>query len=248
MNTAVLLSKMDKPLPLLKRLLLPRDIRQRLHSNPELKQLYLAQTSINNKHILKKPLNESRFIILDTETTGLHAYAGDEIISIAMLEYQGLEPTGRQYEHYINPQRPIAAESTSIHGIADGDVETAPPIKELLPEIMDFIDDAILVGHHIQFDFRFLNKTLKPYLGFQLKNPWLDTMLLFLAHQGRLGHYQLEEVASACNVSIQHRHSALGDAHAAAEIFSYLASHLSSPAEPVMNLINQQFNEIIAQP
>jgi len=247
-NTVVAHSDMSRPIPFLNRLFMSRDIQYRLHKKPELKKLYLKHTSLNTKRIVKKPVSDSRFVVLDTETTGLHAYAGDELISIAMLEYQGLEPTGRQYDHYINPQRPISPESTAIHGITDPDVESAPTIQELLPDIMDFIDGATLVGHHIQFDFRFLNKNLKPYLGFQLKNPWLDTMLLFLAYQGRLGHYQLEEVAAACNITIHHRHTAMGDTQAAAEIFSYLAGKLCLPSEPVINLINQQVNEISAQP
>jgi len=234
---------MSKPIPFLKRLFLPSSIRHRLHADTKLKNIYLNQSSLNSKKITHKSIADSRFIVLDTETTGLQAYAGDEIISIAMLEYQGLDATGQSYEQYINPQRAIPAEATAIHGITDSDVLTAPTLKELLPEIMDFIGDAILVGHHIQFDFRFLNKTLKPYLGIQLKNPWLDTMLLYLAHQGRLGHYSLEEVAAACHIQIRNRHTALGDAQATADIFSYLSGQLCTLSNPIINLINQQFSD-----
>ena len=231
---------MSTSIPFLKRLFFIPSLRQRLHTHAELKNIHLKQSSLNSKKITRKSIADSRFIVLDTETTGLQAYAGDEIISIAMLEYQGLDATGQIYEQYINPQREIPAKATAIHGITNSDVDNAPTLKKCLPDIMSFIDDAIIVGHHIQFDFRFLNKTLKPYLGIQLKNPWLDTMLLYLAHQGRLGHYSLEDVAAACHIQIRNRHTALGDAQATADIFRYLSGQLCTRSDPVINLINQQ--------
>lgn len=177
---------------------------------------------------------------MDTETTGFHAYSGDEIVSIAMIEYEGLEPSGKTYETFINPQRSIPAESTEIHHIRDEDVASAPTIEEALPAILKFIGESTIVGHHIQFDIRFINKTLKPYLGITLQNPWLDTMLLFLAHEKRLGHYQLEDAANDCGITIHNRHTALGDAQTAGELFAHLAKQLCGQSAPVFHLRNQQ--------
>lgn len=240
MNLVEVHSDMTKSIPLLKRLFLSRDIRNRLHKDATLKKLYLTYSQLNRKQILKNPIAKSRFVIIDTETTGLQPYAGDEIISIAMMEYHGLQSTGKQFETLINPQRPVPQESTEIHGLSDADVKNAPVLIDVLPDILQFIDKAVLVGHHVQFDFRFLNKTLKRYLGMQLNNPWLDTMLLFLAHKGQLGHYQLEDVAKACQIEIQNRHTAMGDTLAAGEIFSYLSRQLCDETESVIYLINQQ--------
>lgn len=241
-------SDMTTSIPLLKRLFLSRDIRDRLHNDPVLYKLYSRYSQLNRKKILKKPISETRFVVLDTETTGLQPYAGDEIISIAMMEYQGLQASGNQFETLINPQCPVPQDSTEIHGLTDVDVENAPVLVDVLPDILRFIDKAVVVGHHVQFDFRFLNKTLKRYLGFQLNNPWLDTMLLFLAHKGQLGHYQLEDVARACRIEIHDRHTAMGDTQAAGEIFSYLARQLCNESEPVISLINQQDIDEPVQP
>jgi len=191
---------------------------------------------------LEKTIAETRFIIIDTETTGFKVYAGDEMISIAMLEYQGLAATGRQYSQFINPGRPIPAETTAIHGIHDEDVAHSPLIEEILPEIAEFIDDGILIGHHINFDQRFLNKYLKQYVGCQLRNLLLDTMLLFTTHSGRMGHYTLDEVASYCQHTPVERHTALGDAMAAAAIFECLVPRLCAPDDLVESLYNQQFS------
>lgn len=219
---------------------MPKVIRQRLHADKSLRAIYHTQNTIKSSQLINQAIEDTRFIIMDTETTGFHAYAGDEIISIAMIEYHGLQPTGNTYQTYVNPQRPIPAESTSIHGIIDNDVQDAPTLEQLLPEILAYIDNAVIVGHHIEFDIRFLNKTLRKFLGLQLQNPWLDTMLLFLAYQKRLGHYQLEDAAADCGIAIHNRHTAMGDAQAAGELFAYLAKQLSTPSGSIFSLRNQQ--------
>lgn len=194
----------------------------------------------NTKQLLSQTIENSRFVIMDTETTGFHVYAGDELISIAMLEYEGLNPTGQEYTQLINPNRRIPAESTAIHHITDEDVADCPDIATVLPDIAEFIGDAILIGHHINFDIRFLNRYLKKQLGCQLRNPCLDTMLLFTSHTGRIGHYTLEEVAECCHIEMRDRHTARGDALMAAGIFTRLAPLLSTPQDAVNHLYNQQ--------
>ena len=65
-------------------------------------------------------------------------------------------------------------------------------------------------------------------------------MLLYLTHENRLGHYQLEDAAASYNIEIHNRHTALGDAQAAAELFVHLAQQLSSPARPLFEIRNKQ--------
>jgi len=194
----------------------------------------------NAKQLLSQPIEDSRFVVMATETTGFHVYAGDEMISIAMLEFEGLTTTGREYIQLLNPKRLIPAESTAIHHITDQDVADCPDIATVLPDIAEFIGDAVIIGHHINFDIRFLNRYLKRQIGCQLRNPTLDTMLLFTSHTGRIGHYTLEEVAECCHVEMRDRHTARGDAVMAAGIFSCLAPMLSTPGDTVNHLYNQQ--------
>ncbi len=194
------------------------------------------------KRILSQTVGQTRFVVIDTETTGFHAYAGDEIISIALLEYQGLTATGRMFTRLINPRRHIPAVSSEIHGIYDSDVAGQPHLEAVLPTVMEFIGDAVLVGHHINFDLRFLNKYLKQHAACKLNNLWLDTMLLFASHTGRMGRYSLEDVARFCKVEITGRHSALGDARTAMAIFEVLLPRLVNAKTTIKQLFNQQFN------
>lgn len=204
--------------------------------DPHLRALHRRCTNHDFKAVLARPVAEARFVILDTETTGFHAYGGDEIISVAVLEQRGLEPTGREFTTLVNPGRPIPEASRKIHGLSDAQVADSPPIEAVLPTLLEFIDDAVLVGHHIDFDRRFLNKALLKNMYCQLGNPSLDTMLLHLAFSGRMGHYTLDEVAKYCHVTVRERHTARGDAMATAEIFNTLAPRLAEPGMTVAEL------------
>jgi DNA polymerase-3 subunit epsilon len=212
-----------------------------LLDQPEMRVLHERLRALDPRPLVETPLQEARFVVIDTETTGFHAYAGDEICSISLIELRGLEPTGRELDTLVNPGRPIPGESTDIHHITDRDVQDAPVIEEVLPEVVDFMDGGILVGHHIGFDMRFLNKTLQRQLLCRLKHPWLDTMMLYLAASGRVGHYTLEDVAAFSGVRIEQRHTAHGDAVATSEVFRQLARRLSEPAHPVSVLIERQY-------
>jgi len=191
--------------------------------------------------LLEKPVTDLRFVVLDTETTGFHAYGGDEVVSIAMMEMRALEPSGREFHSLVDPGRPIPAESTAIHGIRDADVRGCPAIVELVDPVLEFIHGAVLVGHHIAFDIRFLNKTLQRSVLCRLPNPALDTMLLYTSHTGRIGHYSLEDVADACDVTVSDRHTAVGDVRTAAGIFVHLVDELGGVQQTLKSLVGCQY-------
>ena len=210
--------------------------------NERYAKLHVKCRGLNQHAILKQAIEQTRFVVIDSEATGFHAYADDELVSISLIELQGLHKTGREYYSLINPGRPIPSVSTEIHGIIDADVKDAPHLSDIICDILEFIDLGVIVGHHINFDLRFLNKALTKTLDLHLCNPWLDTMLLYVEHSGRIGHYSLEEVAHYCNVNITERHSARGDALATAGIFTDLTKRLVKPSQTVGALIKHQYN------
>ena len=196
--------------------------------------------ALNPRTLTCLPVEETRFVVLDTETTGFKVYGGDEIVSIALLELRGLEPTGREFTTLVNPGRSIPPTSTAVHNICDADVTHAPVIDEVLHVVTGFIGESVLVGHHVPFDIRFLNKALHRRFRCRLRNPWLDTMLMYVALSGRLGHYSLEDVAAYCGVDICDRHTARGDALMTAAMFKKLALNLTANSCTVSTLIKLQ--------
>lgn len=106
-----------------------------------------------------------RHIVLDTETTGMRAESDDRIVEIGAIELVNYVPTGVVFHHYINPERPIPAEVTAIHGITDAMVANKPIYAQIVDELITFLGDSPLVIHNAEFDMRFLNAEFKR-LGF----------------------------------------------------------------------------------
>lgn len=189
--------------------------------------------------LLATPIEQARFVVIDTETTGLAAYGGAELVQVALIEYAGLAPTGREFSRFIRPQQPIPPASTAIHGIDDAMVADAASAEEVIDDVVRFIGEAVLVGHHVAFDLRFINRVLHRRLYCRLPQPTVDTMLLYLAHSGRLGQYDLESVAAACSITPGRRHDARADAATCGAILAALAPHVVARDAPVAQLISR---------
>lgn len=111
-----------------------------------------------------------REIVLDTETTGFDPANGDKLVEIGCVELFNHLPTGKHLHIYINPERPIPAEATAIHGITDEFVKDKPTFGEIVGEFMDFVGNDKLVIHNAEFDVKFLNAELRTF-GFPSLDP-----------------------------------------------------------------------------
>ncbi|MFQ5840419.1 MAG: PolC-type DNA polymerase III, partial [Candidatus Methylomirabilales bacterium] len=113
-------------------------------------------------------------------------------------------------------------------GITEAMVAEAPPIDVVLPAFLRFAEDAVLVGHQVWFDIRFLSMETER-LGLPpptLTHPVLDTLHLSTVVHGPHPGHGLDAVAKRLGVVVRGRHSALGDALATAEIFARLVELL----------------------
>lgn len=99
---------------------------------------------------LQRPL-----AFIDVETTGLKPNI-DRIVELSILK---VYPDGHhEYKsHRVNPEVPIPAEATEIHGITDSDVENEPPFRKYAKSVRDFLNECDLSGFNvIKFDLPFL--------------------------------------------------------------------------------------------
>ena len=97
-----------------------------------------------------------RTVVLDTETTGLRPEGGDRLVEIGCIELIDMQRSGKQLHLTIDPERPIPADATRIHGISDADVAGKPKFKDIAGELTEFIGDAAIVAHNADFDLGFL--------------------------------------------------------------------------------------------
>lgn len=120
-----------------------------------------------------------REIVLDTETTGMSASDGHRLVEIGAVELDGHIPTGKVFQIYLNPQRPVPPDATAIHGLSDAFLADKPTFAQEYVAFLDFIGDARLVIHNAPFDMGFLNAELKAvgHKGLGMERV-LDTLLL----------------------------------------------------------------------
>ncbi len=98
-----------------------------------------------------------RQIVLDTETTGLEAGAGDRIIEVAAIELYNFMPTGQTFHALVDPQRDIPEDATRIHGFTAEMLRGKPIFAGIAPELIAFLRDSEIIAHNAPFDFGFLD-------------------------------------------------------------------------------------------
>jgi len=164
------------------------------------------------------PLHEVPFCVLDLETTGATA-ADCEITEIGAVKFFGGEPAGT-FQTLVNPGSEIPPFITVLTGITQAMVIEAPAIDEALPSFLEFIGDAVIVGHNIRFDMSFLNAAAVR-LGYgKLPNRTVDTLGLGRRLvRSEVRNLKLSSLATHFQAPTPPTHRALDDAKATAHVF-----------------------------
>jgi len=106
----------------------------------------------------------------DLETTGVNI-SKDRIVEIAILK---ILPNGNKESKtwLVNPEMPIPAQTTAVHGITDEKVANEPTFKELAPEVSKMIAGCDLGGYNSnKFDIPLLaEEMLRVGLDFDMTN------------------------------------------------------------------------------
>ena len=88
---------------------------------------------------LKRPI-----IFFDLETTGVDT-SRDRIVEISMIKV-GVDGSKQIKTRRINPEMPIPAEATAVHGITDEDVKDEPTFKQIAKSLAQFIEGCDFGG------------------------------------------------------------------------------------------------------
>lgn len=169
-------------------------------------------------------LKDVSFVVVDVETTGGRPGPA-KITEIGAVRIEGLRVVST-FHSLVNPQRPIPAKVIEITGITPDMVRDAPRIELLMPNLMEFMQDSVLVGHNAQFDLAFLNYELSRLDGRRLDDGAFDTLKLSRLLAPGLPNHQLSTVAGALGSRVDTFHRALADASATADIFLVLVGRL----------------------
>jgi len=160
---------------------------------------------------LKKPI-----CFFDLETTGINI-ANDRIVEISILK---VFPNGNKESHTwrVNPEMPIPAVTTAIHGITDEMVANEPTFKELANKVYALIKDSDLGGFNSnRFDIPLLaEELLRAGVDFDMKKAQsVDVQTIFHKMEKRT----LEAAYKFyCDKNLDNAHSAAADTDATYEV------------------------------
>ncbi len=178
-----------------------------------------SQMNLFDQSVMPEDLVKNTFVVFDLETTGLvNSPTGgkmDAITEIGAVKIIGGE-IKEKFTTLVNPERKLDDEIVKQTGITDDMVKDAPKIAEVIPDFVKFCDGCLLVGHNVQFDYKFVRYYAeKEEYAFEFKT--YDTMslaqsMLFLSN------YKLNTLADHYGISFNH-HRAWDDALTTAKIF-----------------------------
>ncbi|MDE7284176.1 MAG: 3'-5' exonuclease [Lachnospiraceae bacterium] len=159
------------------------------------------------------------YVCLDLETTGLDPKK-DKIIEIGAVRVRDGE-IDAMLETFINPGRALDGRITELTGIVDKQLEDAPDISEMLPELLDFIGDDVLLGHSVLFDYSFVKRAAVNE-KFSFEKNGIDTLKLARKFLPDLESRSLEFLCR--HFEIEHSaHRAIADAKATSVLYNRLA-------------------------
>ncbi|MEQ5872821.1 3'-5' exonuclease [Sagittula sp. NFXS13] len=183
----------------------------------------------NDGALDQTPLRRLTFTVFDTETTGLLPHK-DEIVQIGAVRIvNGRLVPGERMNQLVDPGRPIPPSSTKVHRVTDAMVAGQPGIAIAGKKFHTFARGSVIVAHNAPFDMAFLHRH-KRRIGVDWDHPILDTVLLSAILFGASQEHTLDALCDRLAVTIPPnlRHTALGDAHATAEVLARMLPMLEA--------------------
>lgn len=165
--------------------------------------------------IFKRP---DSYVCVDLETTGLNPKT-DRIIEIGAVKVEGGKYTGT-FETFVNPGRMLETRITELTGITDEQLKAAPAIEEVLPELLSFLGEHVLLGHSVLFDYSFIKKAAVNN-RYTFERSGIDTLKIARKYLTQLESRSLDYLCG--HYKIPHKaHRALEDAKATCVLYDRL--------------------------
>ncbi len=174
------------------------------------------------------PIEQVRFVVLDSETTGLNPLK-DRIVTIGAIAVVNHEVLIEDsFEALLKVEYNSSA--VTVHGVTREESRAGLDEPEALNQFIAYLGNGVIVGHHIGHDVETFNAGYERHFGFRLRNSSLDTMALTLhlerdgAFVGRdpIQAFSLDALCTLFDIIPHDRHTAPGDAFMTALVFQRL--------------------------
>ena len=159
------------------------------------------------------------YVILDIETTG-GKFNEEGITEIAIHKFDGHKVVDT-FISLVNPEKDIQPFVVNLTGINNKMLRTAPKFHEVAKRIVEITEDAVIVAHNAQFDYRILRTEFRR-LGYNYERKTLCTVDLSKKLLPDAESYSLGKLVRSLGIPVSDRHRANGDALATIQLFKLL--------------------------
>ena len=189
--------------------------------NPDMKVIYGVEAYLvpDQTSIVSTPRGQdlhTTYCVLDLETTGL-SFRTEKITEVGIMKVKDGEVID-EFECFVNPEKPIPQKVVEVTNITDDMVKDAETIDKVMPKILEFVGDSVLVAHNADFDIGFLKYNAKQ-LGLSLENTYIDTLRLAKSLFPEYKKYKLGMIAENLGITVEVAHRALDDVDTTVKVF-----------------------------
>lgn len=171
-------------------------------------------------------LDFQEIVIIDIETSGLNPNK-DEIIEISAVKFSKLRDK-ETFITFVKPQADIPHYIEYLTNIKPEQLKDAPMLDKVLPRLVSFIGESVIIGHNVKFDLDFISTKLIEYNELPLVNQWWDTCEIGRIYLPYLMNHKLSTLCLHFNIDISQAHRALYDSLATGELFFNLLEYIIS--------------------
>ena len=182
------------------------------------KDLKILQTKV------EQLLKDATYIVFDIETTGGNPEKNG-ITEICAIKYKNGEVLDKFYS-LVNPKVAIPPIVRRMTGINNKMVRKAPVIREVMPGLLDFVGEDILVSHNTIGDLKFLRYFAMKACGHNLRNFFLCTHLLTEKLIPESKDKSLQGLAKFLELGLGEAHRAEADSYLTRDLFAELLRRL----------------------
>lgn len=172
------------------------------------------------------PLLALAAVALDLETTSVDSALARTVQIGAVRVSAGRVDRKDTLSLLVNPGMPVPPVSSAVHGLKDEDLKDAPTFAGVVEPLEAFVGGMVLIGHTIGYDLTVLQNEYR-----QLGRSWNQPRALCVRMLSRvaapsLAGYSLDQICAWLGIQVEYRHTGLGDAIMAAEVFVRLIEPL----------------------
>lgn len=186
-------------------------------------EAYLAPDKVSPVSFSKGQSIDTTYCVLDLETTGF-SFRTEKITEVGIMKVKNGEVID-EFSCFVNPEKPIPQRVVEVTNITDDMVKDAETIDKVMPKILEFVGDSVLVAHNADFDIGFLKYNAKN-LGLSLENTYLDTLRLAKDLFPDYKKYKLGKIAENLGIKVEVAHRALDDVDTTVKVLNVMLKML----------------------